>query len=350
MSKRLGEALIERGVLNADQLRMALDAQTIYGGHLGTCLVELGFVELDTLGQTLAESFNVEHAHRGLIEKIPAAVVELLPVNQVVRHKAIPFAIEGRTLKVAMVNPGNLLALDELSFASGCKIEPWVAPEILVVRAMEVYYQVSRKLRHIPLSGDRPRPAPSAPSPAPAHGATPSAPPPERPADPVSPLAADPGPRLPATPNTPGSRNVEGPAAPRPLEAEPPAPPRPLETEPPAPPRPLEAKPPAPPRPLEAKPPASPKPAGRRQIFLPQTRRSYPEPHGVHVDWIKVKAHEDEPERWSDLLALDLDEPYFDGLEGVCVVWHHGRQPAKARFTPRGPRSGRSCGTASCAT
>ena len=64
MSLRLGEVLIQKKIINEAQLKQALDAQLIYGGHIGTCLVELGFVDIDVLGQVLSEQFSVSNADR----------------------------------------------------------------------------------------------------------------------------------------------------------------------------------------------------------------------------------------------------------------------------------------------
>ena len=259
---RLGEVLIQKGLITQAQLAQALDAQLIYGGHLGTCLVELGLIDLETLGKTLSAAFKANHAHNEIMDNVPPQIICLLPPKLVERHHAIPFALAGRTLRVGMINPCNLLALDELSFATGYKIEAWVAPEILIVRAMERYYGISRKLRYIPLSG---------------------------------------GPLLQCKPKA----------------AVPPAPP-------PAPPASL--KPPTEP-PIEALP--------ILDVFIPQRVPPSVAVGALHhsgtpaatLEWIKVRRAGAAVESWSNLFALDLFHEHFNGLEGVYVVWHKGRNP-----------------------
>jgi len=283
MSKRLGETLIERGVIDEGLLRMALDLQQIYGGHLGTCFVELGVIDLDTLGQTLADSFNVAHAGGDVLDGIPKNVIGMLPKSLVEKHFAIPFEVEDRTLRAAMVDPRNLLALDELSFASGCNVEAWVAPEILVVRAMELYYGVSRRLRHIAVSGGTPRPALR-------QAARP---------------AAVPAVRAPTT----TAADAELATAAPPAASATPA---------------VQAK--------AAQPPAvrvEDVPLLKGPTFVSQELPSYQHEatNSLLLDWIKIRPSEDEPPRWCNLFTLDLDHRYFGDLEGVYVVWYNGQQP-----------------------
>ena len=158
VSLRLGEVLVQKGLLDEARLKRALDAQLIYGGHLGTCLVELGLIDVDVLSQVLAETFHVGGADRENILRIAPEAVAALPRKLVEKHVAIPFKLKDNVLHVALLDPRNLKALDELSFASGRNVEAWIAPEILIRRAMEHYYQVPRKLRHIVLSPAAPNP------------------------------------------------------------------------------------------------------------------------------------------------------------------------------------------------
>lgn len=148
---RLGEALVRTGHIAEAQLEKALNAQLIYGGHLGTCLIELGYVDEETLGNLLSQVYNVRYAHRGLLDDIPPQVLSLLTQTAVEKHMAIPFDLVKNTLHVAMVNPSHVPSLDELYFVSAHRIEAWVSPEVRVFQAMERYYQVQRRVRYIAL-------------------------------------------------------------------------------------------------------------------------------------------------------------------------------------------------------
>lgn len=166
MSMKLGEILVEKGIIDEDQLRKTLDAQLIYGAHLGTCLIELGYIDEDRLGHVLSEVLRVRFAERSLLEQIPPNVIGTLPAAAVEKHKAIPFDRKEKTLHVAMVDPRNLEALDELRFASSHRIEPWVSPEVRIFQAMERYYDIPRRQRYIALCHRLDRKAAASTSPA----------------------------------------------------------------------------------------------------------------------------------------------------------------------------------------
>ena len=152
MSKKIGEALVEKGIVTEEQLKVALNTQLVRGGHLGTCMIELGLVDEDQLGWTLAEVHGVGYAAPPMFSAIPQPVTDLIPKKLVERHRAVPIKFGKDLLHVAMINPRDLQALDDLAFAAGCKIRSWVAPEIRLVHAMEAYYGVARTRRFIVLS------------------------------------------------------------------------------------------------------------------------------------------------------------------------------------------------------
>lgn len=154
---KLGEFFIQRGVINQAQLEQALKAQLIFGGHLGTCLMELGHVDEQRLGETLAELFKVQYVPQALLDNVSRSVIELMSARLVEKHHAVPFQKSNRMLHVAMIDPKNLPALDEISFATGCKIEPWVAPEARIFQVMERYYDIPRRQRYIAVCQDMDR-------------------------------------------------------------------------------------------------------------------------------------------------------------------------------------------------
>jgi hypothetical protein len=154
---KLGEFFIQRGVINQAQLEQALKAQLIFGGHLGTCLMELGHVDEQRLGETLAEIFKVPYVPQALLDNVSRSVIELMPARLVEKHHAVPFQKSNRMLHLAMIDPKNLPALDEISFFTGCKVEPWVAPEARIFQVMERYYDIPRRQRYIAVCQDMDR-------------------------------------------------------------------------------------------------------------------------------------------------------------------------------------------------
>lgn len=173
MSKMLGEELVERGVITESHLDKALKAQLIHGGHLGTCLIELGCIDEQELGETLADILAIPLAEPAMFHSIPAPVLEALPRDLVEKHRVVPLRIEGRTLHVAMVAPKDLAVIDELQFATGHAISAWIAPEVRIVLALENYYGVPRSRRYLLLSPDPRRKAARAKKPTPVPAAPP---------------------------------------------------------------------------------------------------------------------------------------------------------------------------------
>lgn len=151
MSIKIGELLVRRGVIDNDQLDRALNAQLVYGGHLGTCLIEQGFIREPDLGQALSDIYRVPYAAIDAMNDIPGPVIDCLPRKLIEKHSLVPLRIVSGVLDVAMIDPKNIHGLDEAAFVSGLKTSPWVAPEIRIFQAMERYYSVPRRLRFIAL-------------------------------------------------------------------------------------------------------------------------------------------------------------------------------------------------------
>jgi hypothetical protein len=149
MAQRFGEYLIREGKLTAEQLAHALERQVTVGGRLGTNLVELGFLTDLELTRALSQHLKMAPAQPDVFEEIPSQVIGLMPREMAQRHAAVPFLKEGRTIHVAMADPSELAALDELTFAAGCQVKPFVAPDAKIQWALEKYYGVARPLRYI---------------------------------------------------------------------------------------------------------------------------------------------------------------------------------------------------------
>ncbi len=139
---KLGELLVRKGIIDWPQLEEALSDQLVHGGHLGTCLIERKFIDEATLGQALAETSGMPYAPPRVFQDIPRNVIGTIPYKLVVKHSVIPFRLSKQTLDVAMINPKDLTATDELSFAAGCGITPWISPEATILQALERYYDI----------------------------------------------------------------------------------------------------------------------------------------------------------------------------------------------------------------
>ena len=151
---RLGEALVQKGFITEEQLQETLKAQLIYGGHLGTCLIEFGYVKESQLGRVLAETFKVGYASVEMFQNIDAQVIQTISKKVVERCHVIPFGLDDKLLQVAMIDPQSVAAIDEIAAFTGYKIMPWVAPEARIFQAMERYYDIPRRQRYITVCRD----------------------------------------------------------------------------------------------------------------------------------------------------------------------------------------------------
>lgn len=150
---KIGELLIENGLLNEEQLEKALDAQQMYGGKLGTNLVELGLVSERLLAEFLGKQLHMEEAEPEEFENIPPDVLKTVPKEFLEKHRMIPLQM-GQKLRIAISDPHDLSAIDQLSFQIGKPVQAVIAPEIWIVAAMERHYQIARPVRFIDMEGE----------------------------------------------------------------------------------------------------------------------------------------------------------------------------------------------------
>ena len=143
--KKLGQILIEKGVIDEYQLKSALSLQKQWGGLLGKVMIDNRFVSPQILLEALHEQTGIEIAHLTGVP-IPAYLLKLVPVDLAEKLRAIPIGIEGETgkpterLVVAMSKPTNLNFLDELRFRSGKRITPKLASDHEIEQAIQLHY------------------------------------------------------------------------------------------------------------------------------------------------------------------------------------------------------------------
>lgn len=151
---RLGAWLLSKGKITEEQLTRALQDKAFYGGRLGTSLIKLGFINEDVLGEFLAHASGIRYAPWERMENVPAGVIATVPARLAAQYRIIPIAVEGRRLHLAMRDPRDLIALDEIAFLTGLVIEPYVATEFRLLQALERHYQVTVETKAtIPVTG-----------------------------------------------------------------------------------------------------------------------------------------------------------------------------------------------------
>jgi type IV pilus assembly protein PilB len=139
MSSRLGEILIKESLITSDQLRQALDHQKTNGGRLGTCLMKLGFVSDDEITGALSRQYGVPSINLKYYE-VDASVIKLIPQDTAVRYQIVPLSRVGATLTIAMTDPTNVFAMDDIKFMTGFNVEPVVASETAITEAITKFY------------------------------------------------------------------------------------------------------------------------------------------------------------------------------------------------------------------
>ncbi len=152
MALRLGDLLISQGYITEEQLNKALKSQGFYGGKLGTNLVEAGAISETQLADVLAKQLGLPCAQASDFDSVSDEALKAVPAATVQKYRVVPISKKDRTLRLAMADPLDLRVVDELGFSSGCRVEPVVAPEVLVLYAMERLYGIPRSTRYLKLS------------------------------------------------------------------------------------------------------------------------------------------------------------------------------------------------------
>jgi len=137
---KLGQLLVARGWITVQQLTRALKNQNVAGGRLGTCLLEMDAISEDLLLKGLAEHLAVPAVSVEDLRGVPEEVLGLIPDKLARRLRAVPFRVEVGRLDLALIDPRNLSAQDEIAFASGKRVKVYVANEIRILEALERYY------------------------------------------------------------------------------------------------------------------------------------------------------------------------------------------------------------------
>ena len=139
MAGRLGELLVRENVISANQLRKAQDSQRKQGGRLGSSLVKLGMIEESELTSFLSKQYGVPAINLSDFE-IDREVINLVPREVAEKHSLVPFNRSGSTISVAMSDPSNIFAIDDIKFITGYNVEVMVASEEAIKAAIERYF------------------------------------------------------------------------------------------------------------------------------------------------------------------------------------------------------------------
>ncbi len=145
MSAKLGEILVRENLVTPQQLREALDYQRTSGGRLGSNLVKLGIISDDVITSVLSRQYGVPSINIDLFQ-IEDEVVKLISQEVALKYTVLPISKVGATLTLAMADPTNVFATDDIKFMTGLNVEPVIASEASIQMAIGKYYSGSTQI------------------------------------------------------------------------------------------------------------------------------------------------------------------------------------------------------------
>ena len=145
MSAKLGEILVRENLISPQHLREALDYQREHGGRLSFNLVKLGLISDDVVTAVLSKQYGIPSVNLDLFH-IDESVLRLIPQECALKYSVLPLSKVGATLTLAMVDPTNVFAMDDVKFMTGLNVEPVVAAEASIQHAIGKYYGGTKEI------------------------------------------------------------------------------------------------------------------------------------------------------------------------------------------------------------
>ncbi len=145
MPVRLGELLLKENMVTPQQLQDALNHQKTSGGKLGKAFVSLGFVKDEEITSLLSRQYGVPSINLDHFEVDPA-IIKIIPAETARKYQVLPLSRSGATLTIAMADPTNVFAMDDIKFMTGYNVEPVVASETTLEESIDHYYGSTRSL------------------------------------------------------------------------------------------------------------------------------------------------------------------------------------------------------------
>jgi type IV pilus assembly protein PilB len=145
MSSKLGEILVRENLITQEQLRDALDYQRENGGRLGTNLVKMGMISDDVITAVLSRQYGIPSINLDLFN-IEPDVIKLISQDVALKYMVLPISKMGPTLTLAMADPTNVFAIDDIKFITSLNVEPVIASETSINLAIGKYYSGSMQI------------------------------------------------------------------------------------------------------------------------------------------------------------------------------------------------------------
>ncbi len=148
MAKKIGELLVQEGLVTTDQLNRALDEQRHSGERLGAALVKQGVIDENTLCEFIARQFNCPQVSLSRLT-VRKEIAGLIPLDIMHKYQAVPFGLMGNTLHVAMPDPGNLFIIDDIRFLTRKNIQIHVASDSVIKQVIGTFFTEDDSLEDI---------------------------------------------------------------------------------------------------------------------------------------------------------------------------------------------------------
>ena len=148
MKEKIGEMLMKAGMITDEQLRNALEEQKKTGDKIGSTLLKLEYVEAGTLVNFLSKQFKIPPIDLNNI-KVDSALVSLVDAEIANRYEVFPVKKTGKMLFLAMSNPSDIYAIEDISFSTGLDILPRIASALEIKKLLNKYYPVSKEISSI---------------------------------------------------------------------------------------------------------------------------------------------------------------------------------------------------------
>ena len=148
MKDKIANQLVESSLISQQQLELALTEQTKTGGSLGYNLVKTGAISEKAFAEFLSQTYNVPAIDLDELEADEHSI-ELIPSEVATKFQVVPIKREGRVLTVAMANPDNIFAIDDIKFITGLEVRPVVATETAIKRAIDRFYESADSLAEV---------------------------------------------------------------------------------------------------------------------------------------------------------------------------------------------------------
>ncbi len=147
--EQIGRFLLEQGAISEDELAEALRFQTVYGGRLGTCMIDLGYLVVEELAAYLSDYYQTPLPPPEWLDSPDPRAIQLIPLPLIRRIQVLPLQLERRGLHIAMIDPSDTEQLEFLQMASQREIIPYVLPEKRMVSLLETHLGIDRSPRFV---------------------------------------------------------------------------------------------------------------------------------------------------------------------------------------------------------